>query len=135
MDISNIISKEDLLRINKGFGGNLRSDSSIDFAFDRINEKKLGDYKKLAYLIRAILVDHPFSDGNKRTATFVCLAFAGKNNKQVDRELLVYHIISIAKKNIQDTENKKFSVPKTSKKTKEVLGIRNIEWRLKNAIK
>ena len=115
MDISEIISKEDLLRINKGFGGNLRSDSSIDFAFDMAREKKLGNYKKLSYLIRAILVDHPFSDGNKRTATFVCLAFASKNNKQINRELLIHQIISIAKKNIQE--------------------IRNIEWRLKNAIK
>ena len=115
MDISDIISKEDLLRINKGFGGNLRSDSSIDFAFIQLKNKKLGDYKKLAYLMRAILVDHPFSDGNKRTATFICLAFTNKTNKQVDRELLLHHIISIAKKNISE--------------------IRNIEWRLKNAIK
>ena len=115
MDISDIISKEDLLRINKGFGGNLRSDSSIDFAFLRLKDKKLGDYKKLAYLMRAILVDHPFSDGNKRTATFVCLAFTNKTNKQVDRELLLHHMISIVKKNISE--------------------IRNIEWRLKNAIK
>lgn len=115
MDISNLISKEDLLRVNKGFGGNLRSDSSIDFVFDKIEDKKLGVYKKLAYLMRAILVDHPFSDGNKRTATFVCLAFASKYNKEVDRELLLHHIVSIAKKNIHE--------------------IRNIEWRLKNAIK
>jgi len=114
MDISKIIRKEDLLRINRGFGGNLRSDSSIDFAFGKIQNPKLGEYKKLAYLIRAILVDHPFSDGNKRTATFVCLAFASKNNKRLDRELLVHHIISIAKKNIHE--------------------VRNIEWRLKNAI-
>ena len=115
MDISKMISKEDLLRINKGFGGNLRSSSSIDFAFVRLKDKKLGDYKKVAFLMRAILVDHPFSDGNKRTATFVCLAFANKINKQVDRELLIHHIISIAKKNISE--------------------IRNIEWRIKNAIK
>ena len=115
MNISDLMTKEDLLRINKGFGGNLRSDSSIDFAFDKIQNKKLGEYKKLAYLMRAILVDHPFSDGNKRTATFICLAFANKYNKQVDRELLIHHIISIAKKNIHE--------------------IRNIEWRLKNAIK
>jgi len=114
MDISEIISKEDLLRINNGFGGNLRSDSSIDFAFDKIKDSKLGNYKKLAYLIRAILVDHPFSDGNKRTATFICLAFADKCHKQVDRDLLLHHIISISKNNIQE--------------------IRNIEWRLKNAI-
>ncbi|MCK5149688.1 Fic family protein [Candidatus Pacearchaeota archaeon] len=115
MDISEIISKENLLRINKGFGGTLRSDSSIDFAFDKLQEKKLGPYNKLAYLVRAILVDHPFSDGNKRTATFVCLAFANKYNKEADRDLLLHHIISISKNNIHK--------------------IRNIEWRLKNAIK
>ena len=57
------ISKEDLLRVNRGFGGNLRSDSSIDFALDIQKSKKLGKYKKLAYLWRAILVDHPFVDG------------------------------------------------------------------------
>ncbi len=109
------ISKKDLLRINHGFGGNLRSDSSLDFAFEKLEDKKLGDYKKLSYLLRAILVDHPFSDGNKRTAMFICFAFAKENKKQVERDLLIHHILSIAKNNIQE--------------------IRNIEWRLKNAIK
>ena len=108
------IGKKDLLRINHGFGGNLRSDSSLDFAFDRMINKKLGVYKKLAYLYRAILVDHSFSDGNKRTAAFVAFAFAKENNKQVNRDLLLHHIVSIAKKNIHE--------------------IRNIEYRLKNAI-
>lgn len=110
-----IISKEDLLRINQGFGGDLRSDSSIDFAIDMQKNKKLGEYKKLAYLLRAILVDHPFSDGNKRTATFLVLNFADQKNKQVDKELLLHHIISIAKQNITE--------------------IRNIENRLKNCIR
>lgn len=109
------ISKESLLRINHGFGGNLRSDSSLDFAMDKMNDKKIGVYKKLAYLLRAILVDHPFSDGNKRTAMFVAFAFTEENHKQVDRDLLQHHIVSIAKRNITN--------------------IRNIEWRLKNAIK
>lgn len=109
------ISKEELLRINKGFGGNLRSDSSLDYAFDKLNEKKLGMYKKLAYLIRAILVDHPFSDANKRTAAYAALSFAHEFNKQVDQELLTHHIVSIAKQNIQT--------------------IKNIEYRLKNAIR
>ena len=76
------ISKKDLLRINHGFGGNLRSDSSLDFAFERLEDKKLGDYKKLAYLMRAILVDHPFSDGNKRTAMFLAFAFAKEKKKK-----------------------------------------------------
>jgi len=94
--------KEDLLRINRGFGGNLRSGSSIDFAFYIHEKKKIGIYRKLAYLLRAILVDHPFSDGNKRTAMFVSLAFASENNKQVDRDLLLHQLVSIAKYNIID---------------------------------
>ena len=109
------ISKEDLLRINKGFGGNLRSSSSLDFAFDNWKNKKIGFYKKLAYLWRAILVDHPFSDGNKRTAMFVAFVLGDENKKTIDRELLKHQITSIAKKNIQD--------------------IRNIEHRIKTAIK
>ena len=109
------ISKKDLLRINYGFGGNLRNDSSLDFALDRMKDKKLGPYKKLSYLFRAILVDHPFSDGNKRTAAFVAFAFAEENNKEVDRDMLMHHIVSIAKNNVSE--------------------IRNVEWRLKNAIR
>ena len=109
------IGKEDLIRINQGFGGNLRNDSSLDYAIDMQNNNRLGDYKKLAYLLRAILVDHPFSDGNKRTAMFLCLNFAEENKKQVDRDLLLEQIISIAKSNINE--------------------IRNIEWRLKSCIR
>lgn len=109
------ISKEDLIRINRGFGGELRSDSSLEYALEIQKNNKLGDYKKLAYLLRAILVDHPFSDGNKRTAMFLCLSFAEEKKKQIDRELLLEQIISIAKNNITE--------------------IRNIEWRIKNCIR
>jgi len=109
------ISKQDLIRINHGFGGNLRSDASLDFAIHMQENKKLGSYKKLAYLWRAILVDPPFSDGNKRTAVYFALKFADMNKKSVNRDLLVYQAISIAKNNI--------------------VNIRQIEWRIKNAIR
>ncbi len=109
------ITKKELLRINHGFGGNLRSDSSLDYALDKMSSKKLGIYKKISYLMRSILVDHPFSDGNKRTAAYVALHFATESNKETDMELLIHHIISIAKQNIHD--------------------INKIEWRIKNAIK
>jgi len=109
------IGKEEILRINKAFGGSLRSDSSLDFAMQMQENKRFGPYKKLAYLLRAILVDHPFSDGNKRTAAFISLAFAEEQKKQVDRELLLHHIVSIAKQNTTD--------------------IRDIERRIKNAIR
>lgn len=109
------IGKKELLRINQGFGGNLRSDSSLDFALDRLKNKKLGLYRKLSYLWRAILVDHPFSDGNKRTAIYAALFFVTKYDKKVDRSLLLHHAVSIAKQSIHD--------------------LRKIERRLKNAIK
>lgn len=109
------ISKEDLLRINQGFGGNLVDNSSLEYAIDIQKDNKLGEYKKLAYLLRAILVDHPFSDGNKRTATFLSLEFASENNKEIDRELLTHQIVSIASQNITD--------------------IRNIEQRIRTCIK
>ncbi len=108
------IGKEDLLRINKGFGGNLRSSSSLDYAFEKLENRKLGIYKKLAYLLRAILVDHPFSDANKRTAMFVAYSFAEYGKKHVNQEVLMHQVSSIAKKNITD--------------------IRKIERRLKTAI-
>ena len=109
------ISKEDILRINQGFGGNLRSDSSIDFAIGLQENNKLGIYKKLAYLMSAILVDHPFSDGNKRTAAFIVSSFAEENKKEIDMDILIHHITSIASQNITD--------------------IRNIEQRLRSCIK
>lgn len=96
------ISKKELLRINNGFGGGLRNDASIDFSIQKQEDNKLGDYKKLAYLLRAILVDHPFTDGNKRTAMYLSIKFAEENKKQIDRELLLHQIVSIAKKNIND---------------------------------
>ena len=96
------IDKEDLLRINQGFGGGLRNNAGLEFAIAKQNEKKLGDYKKLAYLWRAILVDPSFSDGNKRTAVFLAFQFAEETNKQINRDLLVYHAMSIAKRNIAD---------------------------------
>jgi hypothetical protein len=60
------ISKKDIERIALGFGGSIRNSSSLDFALDQQNNRKLGPYKKIAYLMQAI-VDPPFSDGNKKT--------------------------------------------------------------------
>ena len=98
------ISKEEIVRIAKGFGGNLRNSSSLDFALEKQNDKKIGIYRKLAFLLRAILVDHPFTDGNKKAAMYVAFAFADQHKKQVDTELLKHHILSIASRNITDLE-------------------------------
>ena len=96
------IKIEDLLRINKGFGGNIIRTSSLEYAMDKLKENKIGLYKKLAYLFRSILVDHPFSDGNKRTAMFFAFFFADEKGKSIDGDILAHQILSIAKNNIAD---------------------------------
>ncbi len=99
-----IISKEDLIRINKGFRGSLHNESSLDFALEQQQNKKFGEYTKLAYLLRAILVDHAFHDGNKKTAMFVAYAFADQIKKNVNDDILKHQILSIASKNITKIE-------------------------------
>lgn len=109
------ISKEDLIKINKRLHGNLSRNGSADFALSQLKNKKIGNFKKLAYLWRAVLVDHPFSDGNKRTAVLVAIDFAIQLRKRFDDEKLAKIAIRIAEKNITN--------------------INKIERKLKNAIK
>lgn len=85
---------KDILKINKEMGGKPLNTSSIEFALATGKEKS--KYIQLAYLWRAILVDHPFSDGNKRTA----LALILNLKKDLDQERVVKSIIKIASKNI-----------------------------------
>jgi len=110
-----MISKKDLIKINKRLKGNLTRDGSLDFALSQQKNNRIGKYKKLAYLWRAILVDHPFSDGNKRTAVLVAIEFAHQSKKKYDIEKLTKIAVKIAKQNL--------------------IAINKIERKLKNAIR
>jgi len=109
------IVKKEVINLNKKLGGNLSRNGSLDLALSSQKNKKIGEYKKLAHLWRAIIVDHPFSDGNKRTALLVAVEFSHQNKKQFDQEKLAKIAIKIAKENITN--------------------INKIERKLKNAIK
>jgi len=109
------IVKKEIIEMNRKFKGSLMSDGSLDFAISAQKNKRIGEFKKLAYLWRAILVDHPFEDGNKRTAAAIAIEFANQNKKKADNEKLVKIAVKIAKENIID--------------------ISKIERKLKNAIK
>lgn len=43
-------------------------------------------FEKAAVYFRNIIGDHPFSDGNKRTAVTVCAIFLARNNKSLTAE-------------------------------------------------
>lgn len=87
------ITLKEIVEINKSLGGRLRSDSSIDFALHAGRGRSL--YWRIALLLRAILVDHPFVDFNKRTALVVLLTMLERNSVflsaegkyRVDREI------------------------------------------------
>lgn len=89
--------------INPLYGGGLRSDAEIETALSLGRGKSV--YRKIAYIWRAILVGHPFTDGNKRTALMVALIMLEKCNIKLDerrRENMVSEIIKIAKENLSD---------------------------------
>ena len=103
MNLKYIITKEEIIWINEQFGGSLRMDADIETALYRGKGKNV--YRKVAYLMRAMLVGHPFTDGNKRTALVVALAMLDKCQIGMDegkKENLVSEIRKIAGENIRD---------------------------------
>ncbi len=66
MNSEYMLTKEDIKRINERYEGTLRGDAEIETALYVGKGKSI--FRKIAYLWRAVLVGHPFTDGNKRTA-------------------------------------------------------------------
>lgn len=98
-----ILSKEEIRSINEQYGGSLRMDAEIETALEAGKGKSI--YRKVAYLLRAILVGHPFTDGNKRTALMVMLAMLEKSQIKItdeQKEGIVEGIRKIASGNIRD---------------------------------
>lgn len=71
-----ILNKKDVIALNQQFeDGTLNNEASLDFALSYA--KKTENWTKaLAWLVRAILLDHVFMEGNKRTATLLIKAYA-----------------------------------------------------------
>lgn len=94
---------KELEKINKKLepASRLKTPGSLEFAAEHAVRTK--DWKlQLAYLLRAIIVDHPFVDGNKRTGAYLILKFFKENRLVVDEEKAGKLVIKIAKNNITD---------------------------------
>lgn len=103
MNTEYIITKDHVRMINERYGGSLRSDAEIETALDLGKGK--GVFRKIAYLWRAVLVGHPFSDANKRTALMVALTILERCKMKLDntkKENLVVGITKIASDNLSD---------------------------------
>jgi len=93
--------KKEIIKINKELGGKLVRPSSLDFACDKIKSEK-NIYKQNAYLTRAIVVDHPFDDMNKSTATAIVTRNFKKKGIKCKEEPFLRGLRKIAKNNITD---------------------------------
>jgi prophage maintenance system killer protein len=96
-----LLTKKDLVAFNKEIGeaGSFNNEASVDFALSIGRNKKNWIYE-LSYLVRSLLIDHVFHDGNKRTCFLAVAYFCETNKKTSNREQLVRIIIKITRRNI-----------------------------------
>lgn len=93
--------KERIIQINTNYGGKLVREGSLDFACDKITTER-NIYRKCAYLVRAIVVDHPFSDYNKSTASAIVIEEMYKEGIACDEKILSKTMVKIAQENLID---------------------------------
>ena len=97
-----IISKEDIITINSVFdSGRIINESSLDFALSSL--KKTKDWlKQVSYLVRAVLINHVFEEGNKRTATALIMSVFENQKIAYDPRKVDEVVIEIIIKNINN---------------------------------
>ena len=94
-----ILSKKDIIALNQEFDeGHFHNESSLDFALSYV--KKTENWTKaLAWLTRAILLDHVFEDGNKRTAALLIKTVVDYEGFSTSDEKIIKLVKSIILKN------------------------------------
>jgi len=82
-----MITIASLKTMNREIGeeGRLENASALEFAVDQANKLRTDAfYKQLAYIARALLVDHAFVEGNKRTLTYFAAQLLKENKIELD---------------------------------------------------
>jgi len=97
-----MIIEQDLIEINKQFSnGKIINKGSLQFALSYSKDTK--DWiKQLAYLVRSILIDHIFEEGNKRTASALIMSALEVHKLTYNPQKIDLIIIEILKKNINN---------------------------------
>ncbi len=95
-----VLTKKDIIALNQEFDdGSLHNEASLDFALSYARKSE-NWIKGLAWLVRAILLDHVFREGNKRTAALLIKAYAEYEGHEVSDERLLKMIKAIILKRI-----------------------------------
>jgi len=110
-----ILNKKDIIALNQEFeDGTIHNEPSLDYAVD-YTRRTTNWIKALAFLTRAILIDHVFIDGNKRVVALLIKTYADYKGHAVYNEKLA----QLIKKNMKNN----------------ITSIRKLEEEIKNVIK
>jgi len=94
-----ILTKKDIIALNQKFEKcNIINEASLEFALSYA--KKTENWTKaLAFIVRAIILDHVFEDGNKRVAALLIKTYAEYEGYEIynDKLLKLIKIIIIKK--------------------------------------
>lgn len=95
-----LLTKKDVVALNQKFdAGVLHNEASLDFALGYA--KRTENWTKaLAWLVRAILIDHVFEEGNKRTAALLIKSYAEYEGQKTYDDKIVKLVKEIILKNI-----------------------------------
>lgn len=106
----------ELVEINKKFGsGAVVNGGSLDFAISAAHKGK--DWQEqLAFVVRALLCDHVFEDGNKRTAAAYIMAVLESLKFKYDPFKIDRLVLKIAKNNVSKVEKIKRMIEHASAK-------------------
>jgi len=97
-----MLSKKDIISINQALdSGTIVNESSLDFAVEMTRKSK-NWLKTVALLVRAVLIDHVFADGNKRTSSAIIMAYLDMNGFDYDPDVVNKTVIKILTKNVTD---------------------------------
>lgn len=93
-----MLTKKDLIALNQQFSnGQVLNEGSLDFVLKQTYRSRHW-YKTMCLLTRAILVDHIFEDGNKRTAAAVIMAYLDMERYQYNPDDIARLVLQLAKK-------------------------------------
>ena len=95
-----MLNEKDLVAINSRFSnGNVVNKNSLSYSINHV--KRINSWvKQIAYLVRAILIDHIFEEGNKRTCAAVITYYLEENGHDYNPDNINKLIIKVLKNNI-----------------------------------
>lgn len=99
------LTKKDIIALNQEFeDGGIHNESSLDFALDYARKTENWT-KALSLLVRAILLDHVFEEGNKRTTALLIKTYCEYEGHKTYDEKIIKLIKKIILKNISSIKS------------------------------